>query len=134
MPGHTSNVNGRPPSFGKLIRHYSADGLELVAFAFGLLRGEITSQSVTKEGDLIEVEATSALKFEVIKWLKDQGFGKEVARIDVTSNGETVGVSSPAEDTPDITKLTTQELREYLTLRRKMLKPSQVVDAEVVGA
>lgn len=127
LPGTSGNPKGKPISFGELVRHYSDNGVELVAWAWGVLRGEVTHlQFHPKTGELVDFEAGPALKFEIVKWLKDQGFGKEVARLDVTSNGETI--SGPAEDCPDLSKLTTEEVRVYLQLRKKSLAAPRVID------
>jgi hypothetical protein len=132
-PNNNANPKGRPASFAQLVRHYSADGVELNAFAFGILRGEITNtlSGVTNgEPWENEVPVSAALRWEACKWLKDQGFGKEVARIDVTSNGETVSGSPATADLgPDLSKLTTEEVRTYLALRKKTLAQPQIVDA-----
>jgi hypothetical protein len=124
VPGNPGGP-GRPASFGgwaKLARLLSGDGLEIMAFAFGVLRGEITHwQFHPKTGELVEMEASPALKWEIAKWIKEQGFGKEVDRLDVTSGGEKLGNAEP-EETPDLSQLTTAEVRQYLALRMKAMK------------
>jgi len=140
---------GRPPTLGWMIRQATADGLELIAWAIGVLRGEVKTvvSGVTRSGEFWreEIECSAALKFEMIKWLTERGFGKEVARFDVTSAGEKLGEGTAPEEAMDITQLSTQDLKDYLALRRKMLprtvaapeqpKPSsEVIDAEATGA
>jgi hypothetical protein len=99
-----------------------------MAFAFGVLRGEITHhQFHPKTGELVEMEASPALKWEIAKWIKEQGFGKEIARLDVTSGGEKI--QGEAEESPDLSQLTTAEVRQYLALRMKTMKRGAVVDA-----
>lgn len=131
VPGNPGGP-GRPTTFGgwaKLARLLSGDGLEVMAFAFGVLRGEITHmQFHPKTGELVEMEASPALKWEIAKWIKEQGFGKEVERLDITSAGEKLE-SGAAEEAPDLSKLTTDEVRQYLALRMKTLKRGPVVDA-----
>lgn len=121
-PG-TRGGPGRGKSFAEMIRHISDDGAELVAFAFAILRGEVTSTVFGRDGQPMEVATSPALRVEVMKWLKDHGLGKAIDQVEISAKVEMTGGV-------DLSKLSLEELRTFHTLKRKAIADGETVDAE----
>lgn len=143
QPGQTGNPLGRPPSFRAMINEATADGAELVAYAIGVLRGEVKNtitgvSKLTGEPWVEQVECSVPVKWAALEYLTERSQGREAAKLDVTSKGEQITGSPSEEIGPDLSKLTIEELRLYMELRRKTSRApkakDEIVDAEVVDA
>jgi hypothetical protein len=127
--GKSGNPTGRPRHFQHLIRDWSDGGAEFAAWAFAVYRDQL--YDTNDEGQPVRIPVPLAMRWEAMRWLKDQGLGREVSRLELSGpDGKPLEVDQRTEEAaPDLSKLTTEEVREYLKLRMKALAAPKVVDA-----
>jgi hypothetical protein len=73
--GVSGNPLGTKKSFHFLIRHSTAEGEDLVAFALSVLRGKETT-TVVSGGVPVICEAGISDRLRAMEWLADRGWGK----------------------------------------------------------
>jgi len=103
-PGQSGNPSGRPKSFGNAIREKTQDGKELVDLMVRVMRGE-------EPGSRLSDRMAAA------SWLSDRGWGKptQVAEL----SGPNGGPQEHRYLGPDLSGLSTEELREWIEVLKK---------------
>jgi hypothetical protein len=135
--GVSGNPNGMRKGFAGLaaeIRNRTADGSELVTIALSIARGQPVKMQ-TKGRPVVRIPDFKD-KMEAVKWLADRGFGKALQSIELTGlNGGAIKL----EGRTDLSKLTTEELRQVIaiyelaearTIAESAAIPAQLVPAE----
>lgn len=79
--GQSGNLAGRPRGthgamLARMIRSGTKQGAELVEFAQEVLRGKITVQIVTKDGEVVDIGPSVKDRLDAMKWLADRGWGR----------------------------------------------------------
>jgi hypothetical protein len=124
--GRVPVAKGQRKSLVKMISHFTAEGEELVIHALRVLRGEMIATIVNTKGDTLEIGPSIADQAEARKFLADRLWGRAPEKIEIGALGST------ADDAPDLSALTPDELKAALTLARKLAPASeQIVDVPV---
>jgi hypothetical protein len=76
VKGQSGNPGGRQSLLTKYIRQETKDGKEMADFALQVLRSELTSTVVTKDGKPVEVGPSFADRLQALNWLADHSFSK----------------------------------------------------------
>lgn len=120
-PGLTRDLDGLQPA----IRYFTGQGLELVAFALSILRGE-PIRRIDSWGEPRTEYPDLEDRFEALKWLTTRGYGKEPIIVQQQESSHAVAF--------DLSKLSTEELETYLALSsRAAARPLEIeVEGETV--
>lgn len=147
VPGDMpAEIAGRSKLYGnrnaqrELILMLTGNGLEPILHALSVMRGEKTSVEVNKFGDLIEVPPSLKDQAEARRFLAEYSMSAMKQQVDVNVKAE------KPDEALDVQALSTDELRQFLELKRKMRKraespvaplaidPGPIVDAEIEPA
>lgn len=70
----------------QLAREKTKDGKELIKFALGVLRAEVTQTRYTLDGTAYEQPPSIKDRLQAMEFLADRGFGKAVETVDLKNS------------------------------------------------